>query len=258
MYEKFDCEINEGICTIIFNQTSSMNALSKEVFRELLEVIAEIKENSDVQIVIFSGKGKAFVAGADISEMSKLDILGARDRIRMAHKCFHEIENLEIPTIAAVNGYALGGGCELALVCDIRIATEKSQFGQPEVGLGIIPCYGGTQRLPRLIGKGKAMELILTGDFIDGTEAYRIGLVQKLVKDDDLLEVSKDMARRIMKKGPLAIKTAKQAINKGLFGDMSTSLAYEESAGSVLFGTEDQKEGMQAFLEKREPRFAGK
>lgn len=257
-YNNLKFELENEIAVITFDQPKSMNALKSEVFVELLDAIHSIKTNNLVRALIITGNGKAFVAGADISEMSEMGVMEAKERINFAHNCFREIENLDIPVIAAINGYALGGGCELALACDIRIAAKEAKFGQPEVNLGIIPCYGGTQRLPRLIGKGNAMNLILTGELIDATEAYRIGLIQKLVDSDQLMEAAKDIAEIIKNKGPVAIKVAKQVINKGVSSDIDIALAYEETAGSLLFSTKDQKEGMKAFLEKRKPEFVGR
>jgi len=218
-----------------------------------------LAQDSDVGIVIITGAGeKAFVAGADIKEMKDMSPLEARNFMHFGQGVFNDIENLPKPTIAAVNGFALGGGCELALSCDMIIASEKAKFGLPEVTLGIHPGFGGTQRLPRLIGSAKAKELIFTGKMIDANEALRIGLVNKVVPPENLMDVAKALAQKILKNGQLAIRLVKSAINAGLNVPLEKGLAYEAVTQGLAFTTEDKNEGLEAFLEKRKPNFKGK
>ena len=207
-------------------------------------------------VVIITGSGeKSFVAGADIAEMKSLNIHEGRNMTRLGQCVFQEIENLSRPVIAAVNGYALGGGCELAMACDIRIASEKAKFGQPEVGLGIIPGYGGTQRLPRLIGKGRAKYYIFTTDMITAEEAFNMGLIDKVVPHGKLYEETLKIAEKIISKGPIAVRMAKYAVNNGMNMDLASGIAYEAEAYTTSFGSEDRIEGMSAFLEKRKADF---
>lgn len=256
-FENIILKKEEGIATITINRPEVRNALNKETWSEIKEAIRNVRDDDGVKIVIITGAGdKAFAAGADIrglKEKTMIEILDGK-----ATEICTEIENLKKPVIAAINGFALGGGCELAMACDIRVAAENARLGQPEVNLGIIPGYGGTQRLPRLVGKGKAKELIFTGDIIDAKEAEKIGLVNKVVPQDTLMDAVKEMASKIMSKGPLAIRLAKAAINLGTELDLAKALEYERFAQSLLFASEDRKEGITAFLEKRKPIFSGK
>ena len=216
------------------------------------QTFSDISKRKDVKVVILTGSGeKAFVAGADISEMVNASASEGRAMGLLAKEAFSKLEEMPQVSIAAVNGFALGGGCELSMACDIRIAAENAKFGQPEVGLGIIPGFGGTQRLPRLIGKGRAKELIFTCDIIDANEAYRIGLANKVVPQAELLNYCKDMAKKIMSKGSYAISVAKQVIERGYDADLSTALVLEADCLGLTFSTDDKKEGMSAFLEKR-------
>lgn len=250
-YEKED---NIGIITI--NRPQALNALSTEVLYELRTILQQIKEDSRVKVVIITGMGdKAFVAGADIAEMVAKTVDEGYRYSRLGQEIFSMIESLPQPVIAVVNGYALGGGCELAMACDLRIASEKARFGQPEINLGIIPGYGGTQRLPRLIGKTKAMELLLTADMIGAAEAERLGLVNTVVPADKLMDTAKAMANKIAAKGQIAIRATKAAVNKGLQADIDTACAYEAGLFGVCFASEDRKEGMAAFMEKRPAKF---
>ncbi|NNU77781.1 enoyl-CoA hydratase-related protein [Clostridium estertheticum] len=251
-------EEGKGIAKIIINRPKALNALNSETIKELGTVINEISEREDIKVVIITGAGeKSFVAGADITEMKDLTAIQAKELSRKAQKVFSEIENMPQVVIAAVNGYALGGGCELSMCCDIRLVSSKARFGQPEVGLGIIPGFAGTQRLPRLIGKGIAKELIFTTDMIDADEAYRIGLANKVYNPEELLEKTYEMAEKIMSKAMYAIGLAKASINNGLNMDTESAYSYENSLWTICFATEDQKEGMQAFIEKRKAILKG-
>lgn len=251
-------EEEKGIAKIIINRPKALNALNSVTIKELGTVINEISERDDIKVVIITGAGeKSFVAGADITEMKDLTAIQAKELSRKAQKVFSEIENMPQVVIAAVNGYALGGGCELSMCCDIRLVSSKAKFGQPEVGLGIIPGFAGTQRLPRLIGKGRAKELIFTTDMIDADEAYRIGLANKVYNPEELLQKAYEMAEKIMSKAMYAVGLAKASINNGLNMDTESSYSYENSLWTICFATEDQKEGMQAFIEKRKAILKG-
>lgn len=258
-FKNIKLELNEGVSLIAIDRPKSLNALNLETLKEIDQALEEVKENEEVKVVIITGAGeKAFVAGADISEMKDMNPLKAKEFAEFGQKVFRKIELMKKPVIAAVNGYALGGGCEMAMACDIRIASHNAKFGQPEVGLGIIPGFGGTQRLPRIVGMSKAKELIYTGDMIDAEEALRIGLVSKVVEQEKLLEEAYNIAKKIMSKGMIAVRLAKEAINIGINADIETGMSYEAKAFAVCFATEDQKEGMAAFLEKRAPKFVDK
>lgn len=236
-----------------------VNALNHTLMDELSTVFKELEENEEVLIVILQGGGeRAFVAGADIKQFPAMDPAVAEKFSSEGQGVFNQIEDFKGPVIAAIQGFALGGGCELAMACDIRVASEDATFGQPEVNLALIPGYGGTQRMPRLIPTGKAKELIYTGEMIDATEASRIGLVDRVVKREDLLDEAKKLATKILTKGPLAIKAAKKAINEGLTLPQREGLRLESRYFGTLFATEDQNEGALAFLEKRKPTFKGK
>lgn len=246
-------EGNVGILSI--NRPDVLNALNSKVLEELEDAILKIKEDEEIYVIIITGEGRAFVAGADISEMKNMNSMEARKFSQKGMEIFRKIELMEKPVIAAVNGFALGGGCELAMCCDIRIASKKAKFGQPEVGLGITPGFAGTQRLSRLIGIGRAKELIFTTDMIDAKEAYRIGLVNKVVEKDRLMDIAMEMANKIASKGQLAVRYAKTAINRGIETDIDTGMAIEREVFGLCFATEDQKEGMRAFLEKDSPNY---
>jgi len=252
-------EKENGIAIITVNRPKALNALNSETVKELNQLVGTIEMDPEVSVVIITGGGeKSFVAGADISEMQNMNALEGRNWGKFAQSVFNKIENLPQPVIAAVNGYALGGGCELAMSCDIRIAAETAKFGQPEVLLGVIPGFAGTQRLPRLIGKGRAKELMFTGDQIDALEAYRIGLVNKVVPAVELMDAAKKMAAKIMSRGPIAVQLCKTAVNEGMDMDLDSGQAYEREAFGVCFATEDKTEGMKAFVEKRPAKFIGK
>lgn len=259
MAEKFvDLTIEEGIATVIINRPKSLNALSQEVMEQLGQIIKDLERDDKVRAVIITGAGgKAFVAGADIAAMLNMTALESRDYSILAHNVFGAIEQLPKPVIAAVNGYALGGGNELALACDIRIASNTANFGQPEITLGIIPGFGGTQRLSRLVGKGKALELILTGKMIDAKTAESIGLVNSVVPPEELMDAAKSVAKKIVAYSPLAITFAKEAVSRGMQMTLEQGCQYEIELWTDAFATEDQDIGMAAFLNKQKPVFKG-
>lgn len=255
-YKNVLVETKDGISTVTINRPKAMNALDAETLDEIGKVFAELETNAACKAVIVTGAGdKAFVAGADLGAMSKMTALEGRAFGDLGHKVFDTIENFPKVVIAAINGYALGGGCELAMACDIRIASEKAKFGQPEVTYGIIPGFGGTQRLPRLVGKGIAKQYIYTGDMFGAEEAYRIGLVNAVTTPEELIPAAEAMLAKILKKSPLAVTSAKDVIDKGLEMTQDLGMKYEAQAFGVCFATEDQKEGMAAFLERRKPEF---
>lgn len=256
-YETISASVEGGIATLTIDRQQVRNALNAQVMRETRSALEGFREDESVGVVVFTGAGgKSFAAGADISELRERTALDAL--ASGMQRLYDEIEGYDKPTIAAVNGYALGGGCELAMACDIRIAAEGARFGQPEVGLSIIPGAGGTQRLSRLVGVGKATELILTGEIIDAAEARRIGLVSKVTQQEDLMDAAQEMAGVILKKGPLAVRLAKIAVSRGAETDQDTGMLIERLAQAVLFGSEDKREGTSAFLEKRDPDFLGR
>jgi enoyl-CoA hydratase/3-hydroxyacyl-CoA dehydrogenase len=249
---------DDNIAIITMNRPEAMNALNSKVLSDLNDIVDSVQKDNDITAVIITGEGKAFVAGADIKEMMDKNPIEARKFTLLGQEVFRKIENMNKPVIAAVNGFALGGGCELALSCDIILASENAKFGLPEVGLGIHPGFGGTQRLPRLIGKAKAKELIFTGDTLDAKEAERIGLVNMVVASDKLPGAARSLAKKIASKAPIAIRLAKSAVNKGCEMDLDTGLLYEVESVSNTFSTKDSKEGMKAFTERRKPEFKGK
>ncbi len=251
-------EVKESTAYVTINRPKALNALNVDVITELKTVFDVIEADDAVTGVILTGEGeKAFVAGADIAQMNHYSALEARAMASAAHSAMNAIEGCSKPVIAAVNGFALGGGCELAMACDIRIASETARMGQPEVNLGIIPGFGGTPRLPRLVGKGMAKYLIMTAEMIDAAEAYRIGLVQKVTPPAELIAECEKVLATINKKGPFAIKLAKKAINNGMEADQSSALNNEIELFALTFATEQQEEGMTAFLEKRAADFKG-
>ena len=247
-----------NIVVITMNRPKALNALNDQTLEELDRVFTCLEEEREVLGVIITGEGKGFVAGADISQMQSYKSEEGRNYADRAQTLFNKIEGLEKPVIAAVNGYALGGGCELSMSCDIRIASEKAVFGQPEANLGVIPCFGGTQRLPRLVGTGIAKELIYTGRQVKADEAKAIGLVNKVVPAEALLDEAKAMLALITAKAPMAIRYSKVAINRGMDVDLRAGLELEKDLAAITFGTEDKQEGMDAFLGKRAPEFHNK
>jgi enoyl-CoA hydratase len=247
-----------GIGWIQFNRPERLNAINPEVLADLETAVVNCEEDDSIRVVVFMGSDKAFVAGADIEHMAKGDIKSAYKLTDLTIRVQERIADLPKPTIAAISGYALGGGCELALCCDFRIAADNAVLGQPEITLGIIPGGGGTQRLPRLVGLGAATELIFTGEMIKADRAERIGLVNKVVPLDQLEPEAEALASKLMERPALALRAAKTALRKGLSTSLKEGLQIEQDLFSMLFGTEDQKEGMAAFLEKRKPIFKGK
>lgn len=250
----------EGHLAIVtINRPKALNALNSETLRDLDVVLEDLENDNNIYSVILTGSGeKAFVAGADISEMKDLSEEEGREFGLLGNRVFRRLEKLDKPVIAAISGFALGGGCELAMACDIRIASEKARFAQPEAGLGITPGFGGTQRLPRLVGEGRAKELIYTCAMIKADEALRIGLVNKVVPLDTLMEEAKNMANTIIANGPIAVKLCKDAINRGIQVDIDEAIEIEAGDFGKCFSTEDQKEGMSAFMERRDKNFSNK
>ena len=250
-YTKLIVDVKDKICTVKINNPEAMNALNSTVLSELDEAFTEIAANEDVSVVVITGEGRAFVAGADISQMSTMNATEGKAFGVQGSAVFRKIENLNKPVIAAINGFALGGGCELAMACDIRIASNKAKIGQPETGLGITPGFSGTQRLPRIVGPGKAKEIIYTAKPITADEAYRIGLVNSVVEPESLMDAAYAMAKQIAKNAPIALKYSKEAIDKGMQTDIDSAISLENDLFALCFSTEDQKEGMKAFFEKR-------
>jgi enoyl-CoA hydratase/carnithine racemase len=247
------------IAYVTINRPKVMNALNAETISELKSVFKDAADDSEVRGVIFTGAGdKAFAAGADISEMANDSPITAQEKTRSGQALTDLIENLGKPVVAAVNGFALGGGCELSMACTIRLATETAKFGQPEVKVGIMPGYGGTQRLPRLVGKGRALQLILSGETIGAQEAYRIGLVNEVVPNPDLITRAEAILKQILSNAPLGVKFSIEAVNKGLDSGLEEGLVIEASLFALCAATEDKKEGTSAFLAKRVPNFQGR
>ncbi|NLD18771.1 MAG: crotonase [Clostridiales bacterium] len=258
MFETLKYEVKDGIAYITISRPAAMNAINTQMLDELYTAFYYVAKDPEAKVVILTGEGKAFVAGADIDQMNSIGPVEGRAMIAKGHNVMNFMESIEKPIIAAINGFALGGGCELSMACDIRIASEKAKFGQPEVGLGITPGFGGTQRLSRLVGTGMAKYLILTAQIIKADEAVRIGLVEKVTSPEELMSTCEAIANTIISKSPLAVGIAKTAINKGFNLDMSTASALEVEAFSSAFSSEDKTEGMTAFLEKRTPEFKNK
>ena len=257
-YKKLIIQDNGAVRVIKINNPEALNALNTAILKELDAAFTEVAEDNGILAVVLTGEGRAFVAGADISEMKSKNAIEGEIFGKLGASVFRKIELLPKPVIAAVNGFALGGGCELAMSCDIRLASTKAKFGQPEVGLGITPGFSGTQRMPRLIGMGKAKELIYTADIIDAAEAYRIGLVNHVYAPEALMEEAMKMAEKIASKAPIAVKNSKEAINRGIQTDMDSAVAIEAYLFGLCFASEDQKEGMTAFFEKRKANFQNK
>ncbi|WP_066871502.1 short-chain-enoyl-CoA hydratase [Clostridium mediterraneense] len=248
-----------NIAILTINRPKALNALNSETLQDLDKALEQLENESDIYAVILRGAGdKSFVAGADISEMKNLNEEQGKEFGLLGNKVFRRLENLDKPVIAAISGFALGGGCELAMACDIRIASEKAKFAQPEAGLGITPGFGGTQRLPRLVGTGVAKEMIYTGRIVKADEALRIGLINKVVSPELLMEEAKKLADMISINAPIAVKLCKDAINRGTQVDIDSAIVIEANDFGKCFDTEDQKEGMSAFIERREKNFKNK
>lgn len=251
-------EYVENVLIVKINNPGALNALNSEVLSEIGEAFDEAAKDSNINAIILTGEGKAFVAGADIAEMSTLNAEQGKVFGEHGSRVFRKIETMPKAVIAAVNGFALGGGCELAMACDIRIASEKAKFGQPEVTLGITPGFSGTQRLSRLVGLGKAKELIFTGNIIGAKDAKEIGLVNEVVEPERLMEVALEMAKKIASNAQIAVRYSKEAIDRGYQTDINSAIDIESNLFGLCFATEDQKEGMKAFLEKRKAEFKTK
>ena len=248
-------EKKDNIALVTIDRPEALNALNSTVIAELEQVVTELENDGTIRAMILTGEGRSFVAGADIGEQYPLDLDGGRRWGQRGSALFRRMEKLEFPTIAAVNGFALGGGCELAMSCDIILASEKAKFGQPEVGLGITPGFSGTQRLPRRVGIAKAKELIFSGRMVKADEAERIGLVNAVYAPEALLDGAMEMARSFAKNAPIAVKYAKACIDRGMQTDIDSGIACENELFAMCFATADQKEGMGAFLEKRTAEF---
>jgi Enoyl-CoA hydratase/carnithine racemase len=258
-YENVLLEKEDRVAILSINRPKALNALNNDTLLEIRSAITDIKEDAGIDLLIITGAGdKAFVAGADISFMQPLSAIEGRAFGALGQEVFRMIEAMEKPVIAAVNGFALGGGCELAMCCDFRVASTKAKFGQPEVGLGITPGFGGTQRLPRLVGSGMAKQMLYTADVIDANEALRIGLVNSVVEPEELMDFVKKIAKRIISKAQVAVRLSKAAANEGMQTDIDRGMTIEADVFGLCFATDDQKEGMSAFIEKRKPGFIGK
>lgn len=255
MYQTVQFEKKGRVAVVTINRPEALNALNALVIGELEQVIGEVELDSSLGALIITGEGRSFVAGADIGEQRPLDVSGGRRWSQRGSALLRRIEKLEIPTIAAVNGFALGGGCELAMACDIILASEKAKFGQPEVSLGITPGFSGTQRLPRRIGVAKAKELIFSGRMIRADEAKEIGLVNAVYEPEHLMNGAMEMAKSFLKNAPIAVRYAKACIDRGMQMDIDDGIALENELFAMCYATADQKEGMGAFLEKRDAVF---
>ena len=257
-YEHIIFQVEEGIATITFNRPKALNALNSALLEEFSKALDDIAADDNIRVLVLTGAGdKSFVAGADISELATYNSLTAKNFAQKGHGIIAKLQQLPIAVIAAVNGFALGGGTEIAIACDFIYASENAKFGQPEINLGLIPGFGGTQRLPRLIGANLAKELIFTGKMISAAEAEKIGLANKVVPQDQLMEEVLKTAREIASKGKVSLRAAKQAINNGLNTDLATGIHIEVDAFGLCYGSSDSKEGTSAFLEKRKPEFKG-
>jgi enoyl-CoA hydratase len=257
-YELLTFDVADRIATITVNRPDKLNALNDALMDELRTAIAEARRRRDIGAVLLTGAGRAFVAGADIAELADQSAIEGKARAQRGQRVFRRFETSPKPTLAAVNGFALGGGCELAMACHMRIASDTAKFGQPEVKLGIVPGYGGTQRLPRLVGKGRALQLLLTGEMIDAAEAYRIGLVNRVVPAGELMNAARALLTTIVSQGPLAIAHCIEAVDRGLDMGLDDAIALEAAYFGMLSATQDKAEGMRAFLEKRPATFSGK
>lgn len=256
-FQTITLSVSDRIATVTVNRPDKLNALNNRVIAELGVAIDAAREDPDVGGVILTGAGRAFIAGADISELEQLGAVSAKALAQRGQDVFRRFETSPKPTIAAVNGFALGAGCELAMACHVRLASDAAKFGQPEVKLGLIPGYGGTQRLPRLIGKGRALQLLLTGEMIDAAEAHRIGLVNRVVPGADLIVAATALLQSMLANGPLALAHCIEAVNSGYDLPLTDAMTLEATAFGLLAATGDKREGTRAFLEKRAAKFTG-
>ncbi len=257
-YENIIFEIKNNIALITINRPKTLNALNTDLLSEIFKALEEVEKNPDIRVLILTGSGeKAFVAGADITELAELNTLAAKFFAANGHKTMSKLQDLPIPVIAAVNGFALGGGLELALACDFIYASDNAKFGLPEITLGLIPGFGGTQRLSRIIGKNQAKELIFTGKMMSATQAAQMGFVNKVVSSKELMDETLKTAKAIASKGSISLNMAKQTINQGLDVDLATGCKMEIDAFALCMASEDAREGTLAFLEKRKPEFKG-
>ncbi len=250
-----DLQKDDGVALLTIDRPEALNAMNVLMLEELCEVIDQVEEDDEVRVLVITGAGRAFVAGADIAHMKDFSPQQAKEWSEQGQRTVGKIENMKKPVIAAVNGYALGGGTELAMACDIRVASDRAVFGQPEVKLGMIAGFGGTQRLPRLVGPGMAKEMLFTGDHYNAEAAQRMGLVNKVVPAGELMSYCLDMAKRIAARGTLAVRLSKEAVNHGRDMDLQKALRLESSLYAIVFATNEPCEGCDAFLEKREPRW---
>lgn len=255
-YENIAVTVQDGVAILKVDRPKVLNALNRATLLEIQSALQELAQREDVRALIVTGEGeKAFIAGADVAEMADMTPREALEFARLGHQTLRMLEEFPWPVIAAVNGYALGGGLEVALACDLILASEGARIGLPEVTLGIFPGFGGTQRLPRLIGKARALEVILTGEMIDAQKAFQMGIVNRVCPQGELLQEAKKVARRIASNGPVAVRMAKKVVREGLQTNLRLAEELEVEAWANIFATEDQKEGMKAFLEKRKPSF---
>jgi enoyl-CoA hydratase len=258
-YETLIFDVRDGVAFVTVNRPDKLNALNDQVMADFRDVVEEIATDAEIRGALITGAGpKAFIAGADIGDLAKQGPFDGKARALRGQAVLRRLETCGKPVVAAVNGFALGGGCELAMACHVRVASENAKFGQPEVKLGIIPGYAGTQRLPRLVGKGRALQLILSGELIDAQEAYRIGLVNKVVPADRLMAESEQLLRGILAMGPLAVRLAIEAIDQGLEMTLDEGSLFEANLFGLLASSQDMKEGLSAFLEKRPAKFTGR
>jgi enoyl-CoA hydratase len=259
MFENIIFESDGPLATLVINRPEKMNAVNNATAEEIDGALDKVSKNSELRVLILTGAGeKAFVAGADIHELAKRDTLLGRSESRRRQEIYTRIEQLEIPSIAAINGWALGTGLELAMACTIRLASERAKLGQPEVKLGIIPGAGGTQRLSKLVGMGRAMEMVLTGDPVDAQRAYEMGLVNSVVAPDELMTEARLLAKTLIARPKMAVQYGKEAVLRFAEGSLAEGLAHESYLHALSCGTQDKKEGVSAFLEKRKPVFTGK
>ncbi len=257
-YNNILYEVKENIGLVTINRPKALNALSDQTIIEIRDVLAKAKTEDGVRVILLTGSGdKAFVAGADISEIEKIKFKEGFDFSRKGHQMNRDLEELGKPSIAAVNGLVLGGGLELALSCTFRILSENAKLGLPELGLGVIPGYGGTQRLARIVGKSRALWTMLTGDTISAQEALQMGLANMVVPQEGLMDASMKVAKKIIQKAPLAVKMAMIAVHYGMETDLETGLVFESALSNIILGTQDKEEGIRAFMEKRKPNFSG-